>query len=101
MVFIRPELGQEEHVPVEITVASVLRRLSETYEAAKLEGRLGTCVQAAVWMGKHLRMFTDRVEHVSTLEDVPDDELERLRMRLEAEGMIRPDGARKEPEPTE
>lgn len=67
-----------------VTVASVLGHLVELAGKAAEVGSYAAAIRAWELCGKHLRMFTDRVEHVDNVQDVTDEELERLRVQFEA-----------------
>jgi len=65
-----------------VTVDAVLRRLSVIGDAALAAGQYAPAVRAAELHGKYLKMFTDRVEHVQTIEDVSTDDLIALLREL-------------------
>jgi len=59
----------------EATVESVLRHLEETREKALKVGNYGAATRCLELTGKHLKMFTERIEHVATLDTVSDKDL--------------------------
>ncbi len=59
----------------EATVESVLRHLEETREKALKVGNYGAATRCLELTGKHLKMFTERIEHVATLDSVSDKDL--------------------------
>jgi phage terminase small subunit len=72
----------------EVTVESILRRLTVLGEEARAETQYASAVRCAELQGKYLKMFTDRIEHVGTIEDVSTERLvELLRESLERGGL--------------
>lgn len=62
----------------DVTVEAVLRRLSVIGDKAMEEGQYAAASKCAELHGKYLKMFTERIEHVNTIEDVTTEELVRL-----------------------
>lgn len=62
----------------DVTVEAVLRRLSVIGDKAMEEGQYSAASKCAELHGKYLKMFTERIEHVNTIEDVTTEELVRL-----------------------
>lgn len=59
----------------EVTVESIIRRLTLLGEEARSDGQYASAVRCAELQGKYLKMFTDRIEHVGTIEDVSTEQL--------------------------
>ena len=72
----------------ELSVDKVLRDLEDTREKAVAVGNYGAAVRCSELAGKYLKMFTERVEHVSTLESVSTEELVTLLQDIAAQGNV-------------
>lgn len=72
----------------DITIESVLRDLVVIGEKALEAGQYAPAARCAELKGKYLKMFTDRIEHVMDLEDMPLEELERLLVELVGTGDV-------------
>ena len=62
----------------ELTKEKVLKDLEEARSQALANGVFSAAISASIAQGKHLRMFVDRLEVQTPLDDVPDEELEQL-----------------------
>lgn len=62
----------------DVTVEAVLRRLSVIGDKALEAEQYASAARCAELHGKYLKMFTDRIEHVNSIEDVSTEELVRL-----------------------
>ena len=72
----------------EVTVESIIRRLTQLGEEARAVEQYSSAVRCAELQGKYLKMFTDRIEHVGSIEDVSTERLvELLREILERGGL--------------
>jgi len=72
----------------DVTVEAVLRRLQVIGDKALEEGKYGDAIRAAELHGKYLKMFTDRIEHVQSIEDISTDELRHLLVEIMEAGQI-------------
>lgn len=63
---------------VQVTIEKVLVDLEITRVRALTDGNYSAAVKCSELQGKYLKMFSDRIEHVQTLEEVSTDELLRL-----------------------
>ena len=72
----------------DLSVEKVLRDLEDTREKAVAVGNYGAAVRCSELAGKYLKMFTDRVEHVSTLESVTTAELVTLLQEIAEQGNV-------------
>ncbi len=70
-----------------VTVDSILNDLKRLQQKAEDEGNYPSALKATELLGKHLAMFTDRIEHVRSIEEVSTEELlglvSELRAKLE------------------
>jgi len=71
----KPELAQyvqslmdKRSEAVEITAQNILNDILETRKAAAAEGKHSDRLRANELLGKHLKMFTDKVEHSGRVE---------------------------------
>lgn len=72
----------------EITIESVLRRVQVIGDKALESEQYASAAKCAELHGKYLKMWTERIEHVQTIEDVSTEELVRLlREIMEAGGL--------------
>ena len=62
----------------QITVEKVLRDLEVTRVKALLDRNYSAAVKCLELQGKYLKMFSDRIEHVQTIEDVSTEKLIEL-----------------------
>ena len=72
----------------DITIESVLRDLVVIGEKALDDGQYAPAARCAELKGRYLKMFTDKIEHVMEIEDMPLDELERLLVELVGSGDV-------------
>jgi hypothetical protein len=72
----------------EVTVEAVLRRLQVIGDRALADGQYAAAARCAELHGKYLKMFTDRIEHVGTIEDVTTDQLTALLGEIVERGAI-------------
>lgn len=72
----------------EITVEKVLRDLEDQRREALSAGQYAPAVRCSELQGKYLKMFTERIEHVQTIEDVPTAELVRIAKEIAEAGGI-------------
>jgi hypothetical protein len=91
----KPQIRQEIDKRLEtalsgadVTVESVLRRLSVIGDKAMEAEQYSPAAKCAELHGKYLKMFTDRIEHVSTIEDVSTEELIHLLKEVVEAGSI-------------
>lgn len=61
-----------------VTIEKVLIDLERQRQAAEENGNFSAAIKASELQGKHLKMFTERIEHVETLDDVSDEQLVNL-----------------------
>ena len=61
-----------------ITVEKILRDLEITRVSALLDRNYSAAVKCSELQGKYLKMFSDRIEHVQTLEDLSTEKLIEL-----------------------
>ena len=72
----------------DVTIEKVLKDL-EIQRAQALEGgQYAAAVRCSELQGKYLKMFTERIEHVQTIEDVETQELVRLMREIAEAGGI-------------
>lgn len=62
----------------EVTIEAVLRELSDIKAKAKQEKQYAVAAKCVELHGKYLKMFTERIEHVQTIEDVSTEQLVML-----------------------
>lgn len=62
----------------EITVEGVLQRIGVIGDRALADGEYSSAAKCAELHGKYLKLFTDKIEHTQTLEDVPTERLLEL-----------------------
>lgn len=62
----------------EVTVEWVLKELQATYERATDDRKYSAAVRCLELQGKYLKMFSDRIEHVQSIEDVTTESLVQL-----------------------
>lgn len=72
----------------DVTVEAVLRRVQVIGDQALEAGQYASAAKCAELHGKYLKMWTERIEHVSTIEDVSDAELVRLLHEIAEKGGI-------------
>lgn len=56
----------------------ILWELQVTYERASEAEKYSAAVKCLELMGKYLKMFSDRIEHVQSIDSVTTEELTRL-----------------------
>jgi len=72
----------------DVTVEAVLRRVQVIGDKALEDGQYASAAKCAEIHGKYLKMWTERIEHVSSIEDVSDQELVRLLHEIAEKGGI-------------
>lgn len=72
----------------EITVESTLKKVTEIGDQALAAGQYASAAKCAELHGKYLKMWTERIEHVQTIEDITDAELVRLIREIAEAGGI-------------
>jgi hypothetical protein len=72
----------------DVTVEAVLRELDALGAKASEAGQYGAAIRASELKGKYLKMFTDRIEHVQSIEDMGTDELVRLFHEIREAGNV-------------
>jgi len=82
------ELTDKALSGADVTIEATLRKLSVIHDKALEAGQYAAAARCAELHGKYLKMFTDRIEHVSTIEDVPLPELARLLSEIAESGSI-------------
>ena len=88
---IREEIDRilgEAMAAADVTIEKVLRELQITYERASEAGNFSAAVRCLELMGKYLKMFSDRIEHVQTIEEVPIEKLTQLLREIAESGGI-------------
>ena len=72
----------------DVTIEAVLRRVQVIGDKALESEQYASAAKCAELHGKYLKMWTERIEHVQTIEDVSTEELVRLlREIMEAGGL--------------
>lgn len=71
-----------------ITVEKILGNLESTRIQAMVEGRYGAAVRCSELQGKYLKMFTEKVEHVQTIDEISTKELVDLLNELIRSGHV-------------
>ncbi len=61
-----------------VTIEWILKELQATYERATDDRKYSVAVRCLELQGKYLKMFSDRIEHVQTIEDVTTEGLVQL-----------------------
>jgi len=72
----------------DVTVEATLRRVSTIGDKALAAGQYASAAKCAELHGKYLKMWTERIEHVQTIEDITDAELVRLIREIAEAGGI-------------
>lgn len=72
----------------DVTVEATLRRVSTIGDKALADGQYASAAKCAELHGKYLKMWTERIEHVQTIEDVSTQELVRLAREIMEAGGI-------------
>jgi phage terminase small subunit len=72
----------------DVTVEATLRRVSTIGDKALADGQYASAAKCAELHGKYLKMWTERIEHVQTIEDVSTEELVRLLREIAENGGI-------------
>lgn len=72
----------------DVTVEATLRRVSTIGDKALAAGQYASAAKCAELHGKYLKMWTERIEHVQTIEDVTTQELVRLAREIMEAGGI-------------
>jgi phage terminase small subunit len=71
-----------------VTVERVLIQLQATYAMAFEAGKYSAAVRCLELQGKYLKMFSDRIEHIQSIEDCSTEELVVLLREVVANGGI-------------
>lgn len=74
----------------EITIEKVLRDIEVARTKAIEAGDTRTALKGSELEGKYLKMFTDRIEHVQTIEEIDDDDLVGLVSEIFSQGTMDP-----------
>ncbi len=88
---IRGEIDQRMAIALSgarTTVEKVLQDLETTRVKALADGQYGAATRCSELQGRYLKMFTDRIEHVETIDDVSTEELIGLLQEIVAAGNI-------------
>lgn len=72
----------------DVTVDWILRQLQATYRRATEDRKYSAAVRRLELQGKYLKMFSERIEHVQTIEDVSTEQLVELLYELIGSGVI-------------
>lgn len=73
------EAANAQHTnEVKLTAVKVLGDLEETRQAALQAGNFSAAAKCSELQGKYLKIWVDRVEHTMAIEDMGEDELDRL-----------------------
>jgi phage terminase small subunit len=72
----------------DVTVEAVLRRVQVIGDKALESEQYASAAKCAELHGKYLKMWTERIEHVQTIEDVSTEELVRLMREIAENGGI-------------
>lgn len=75
---LRQEIGED----VQVSIEKVLNDLEELRVKAMDDGKYQAAVRASELQGKWLKMFTDRIEHVQSLDEISDGDLDKLLIEL-------------------
>jgi len=70
----------------DITVESVLRNLEITRIKALADSHYSAAVRCLELQGKYLKMFTDKIEHVQTIEETSTEDLIQLLREIAKSG---------------
>ena len=71
-----------------VTIEKILWELQVTYERASEAGKFSAAVRCLELQGKYLKMFSDRIEHVQSIEEVSNEELSQLLREIAESGGI-------------
>lgn len=71
-----------------VTVEHILNELQATYERATEERKYSVAVRCLELQGKYLKMFSDRIEHVESIESYSTEQLVELLREISANGGI-------------
>lgn len=71
-----------------VTVENTLRKLTVIGEKALDAGQFAPAARCAELEGKYLKMWTDRIEHVQDVENMPLEELEALLLEVTEKGGV-------------
>ena len=71
-----------------VTVEWVLKEIKATYVRATAERKYSVAVRCLELQGKYLKMFSERIEHVESIEDISREELLELMRDLSAKAGI-------------
>lgn len=71
-----------------VTIQKILWELQVTYERASEAGKYSAAVRCLELQGKYLKMFSDRIEHVQTLDSMSMEDLVKLLHEIADNGNI-------------
>lgn len=71
-----------------VTIEKILWELQVTYENASEAKNFSAAVRCLELLGKYLKMFSDRIEHVQSIDSVTTEELTRLLREISNSGGI-------------
>jgi phage terminase small subunit len=71
-----------------VTIEKILWELQATYEKASDAGNYSAAVRCLELQGKYLKMFSDRIEHVQSIEETTTEELMQLLREISESGGI-------------
>ena len=72
----------------DVTIDAVLRRIQLIGDKALEDGQYSAAVRAAELLGKYLKMFTDRIEQVQSIEEVSTEDLVQLFGKIVRRGNV-------------
>lgn len=72
----------------DVTIEGTLRKVTVIGDKALAAGQYAPAAKCAELHGKYLKMWTERIEHVQTIEDVSTEELVRLMKEIAENGGI-------------
>ena len=73
---------KEQYEQADLTIASVLAELEEARIHAMSHGDYGAALRATIQKGHYLKMWTEKIEHVHTIDDVSTEDLTEMALRL-------------------
>jgi phage terminase small subunit len=73
---------KEQYEQADLTIASVLAELEEARTLAMSNNDYGAALRATIQKGHYLKMWTEKIEHVHTIDDVSTDDLTEMALRL-------------------
>jgi phage terminase small subunit len=72
----------------EVTVENVLNRLTRIGARAEKDGNHAAAIRCAELHGKYLKMWTERIEHIQSIEEMPLSELTRIARQIMEAGNV-------------